>query len=202
MKCPYNKTFRSIKAASSRDSWIRGSRTWVNTWNILRKGKRERDLETHVFQYLVLGITRFVYPFAHFAAASLTIYIVSSGKRLTTCICLALLLSIHVLIVYRATGLSSILTQGKVLRQQYLQAHATQTNKLMMDISHVIKKIRNNVRKSGRQSRQNLRSSLMQANDRRVSSIKEADSLAHCGCARKVSQDGIIQITRIILRGL
>lgn len=45
-----------------------------NTCNILRKGKREKELGTHVLQFLFLGNTGFRFPFAHFVTTNIQAY--------------------------------------------------------------------------------------------------------------------------------
>ena len=46
----------------------------LNTCNILRKGKREKQLGTPVLQFLFLGNTGFCFPFAHFVTTNVQAY--------------------------------------------------------------------------------------------------------------------------------
>lgn len=124
-----------------------------NMCGILRKGKKEKQLGTHILQFMFLGITGFRFPFAHFVTTNIQSY------------------DIHTLfwdavdhlqmygfrVVYTCMdGAQSNRTFMNINLGKYpttmISKNPTDPTKpivFMMDISHVLKKVRNNVLKSG-----------------------------------------------------
>ena len=124
-----------------------------NTCNILRKGKREKQLGTHVLQFLFLGNTGFRFSFAHFVTTNVQAYDIYS----------LFWEAVDYLYLFGFTVLYTC-TDGAQSNRTFININLGKDpstmmsvspcnpNKsviFMMDLSHGIKKIRNNVLKSG-----------------------------------------------------
>ena len=118
-----------------------------NLSNMLRKGKQERTVGTHALQLVFLGVTGFRFPIAHF---------ISDGVQAPELYCL----------FWEAVfGFTTVYTclDGAQSNRSFLKIHTGPNPTsyrcqspctfldmiFMMDYSHVIKKIRNNIIKSG-----------------------------------------------------
>ena len=124
-----------------------------NTCNILRNGKREKELGTHVLQFVFLGITGFRFPFAHFVTTNVQAYDIYS----------LFWKAVDYLYLFGFTAIYAC-TDGAQSNRSFIHINLGKDSSttvcsspcnpnksviFMMDISHVIKKIRNNVLKSG-----------------------------------------------------
>ena len=124
-----------------------------NACNTLRKVKQEKELGTHVLQFVFLGITGFRFPFAHFVTTNIQAYDIYS----------LFWEAVDYLYMFGFTAIYAC-TDGAQSNRSFIYINLGKDplttistspcnpNKsviFMMDISHVIKKIRNNVLKSG-----------------------------------------------------
>ena len=121
----------------------------------LRKGKCDKVLGTHVLQFLFLGLTEFRFPFAHFVTDQI------QAPELYHLFWDAVdNLSVHGFkILYTSMDgaqsnrtLMDICTKTTESSQTtFTSISLSDTNEVifMMDVSHVLKKIRNNILKSG-----------------------------------------------------
>lgn len=123
-----------------------------NLSNMLRKGKQERTVGTHALQLVFLGVTGFRFPIAHF---------ISDGVQAPELYCL-FWEAVDKLQMFGFTTVYTCL-DGAQSNRSFLKIHTGPNPTsyrcqspctfldmiFMMDYSHVIKKIRNNIIKSG-----------------------------------------------------
>ena len=143
-----NKTGEVVEIVGFEDIGSEG-----NACNTLRKGKQEKELGTHVLQFVFLGITGFRFPFAHFVTTNIQAYDIYS----------LFWEAVDYLYMFGFTAIYAC-TDGAQSNRSFIYINLGKDplttistspcnpNKsviFMMDISHVIKKIRNNVLKSG-----------------------------------------------------
>ncbi|XP_053381363.1 uncharacterized protein LOC128549115 [Mercenaria mercenaria] len=124
-----------------------------NMLNTLRMGKKEKHLGTHVLQFIFIGLTGFRFPFGHFVTDNIAAYDIHT---LFWDAVAALSMYGFSVIYTSMDGAQSNRTFqnmniGKDPQTMTAQCPEDPDNSvvLMMDVSHVIKKVRNNVIKSG-----------------------------------------------------
>ena len=135
-----------VELAGLIDSGVEG-----NLSHMLRKGKQEREVATHVLQIVFLGVTGFRFPVAHFLTDGAQI-----GELQST-----FWLAVDKLSMYEFRVVYTCM-DGAQSNRSFMKANVNVdkgftcpsecllTNMVfMIDFSHVIKKIKNNVLKSG-----------------------------------------------------
>ncbi len=124
-----------------------------NTCNTLRMGEKKKVLGTHILQFIFLGLTGFRFPFAHVITTNVAAYDIHTLFWEATA---ALSMYGFTTLYTCMDGAQSNRTFqniniGKNRQSMIAQSPECPCNSVifMMDISHVLKKIRNNVLKSG-----------------------------------------------------
>lgn len=123
-----------------------------NICNVIRTGKKDKTVGTHVLQMVFLGISGFRFPFSHFITDGI------QAPELYTLFWEAVdkLQTFGFNVVY--TCMDGAQSNRSFMKYNIGEASTTFTSPcpcslgsmiFMMDVSHVIKKIRNNVLKSG-----------------------------------------------------
>lgn len=122
---------------------------------VLRSGKKEQQLGTHVLQLLFLGVTGFRFPFAHFITSQIQASeLYSLFWKSVQC-----LFSFGFKVIYTCMDgavcnrsfLHICVGENKNFDYNFISKSPTTLHDdiFIMDISHVLKKIRNNIIKSG-----------------------------------------------------
>ncbi|CAG2206495.1 unnamed protein product [Mytilus edulis] len=138
--------------------WCRSPKG-VSSFDKLKSNKNERILASHALQLVFLGSTGFRFPFAHFPAST------ASGHELYLLVWQSVnrLMNFGFKIMFVSTdGAQTNRDLFKLLMPEFSSAkpvtcsfnniYSNDKISFIMDVSHVIKKIRNNILKSGSES--------------------------------------------------
>ncbi|XP_052250781.1 uncharacterized protein LOC127857994 isoform X1 [Dreissena polymorpha] len=124
-----------------------------NVMNTLRMGRKERQLGTHVLQFIFLGLTGFRFPFGHFITNNVAAYDIHTlfWEAVVSLSMYGFSTSFTFMDGAQSNRTFQSINLGKNPQTMVAQSPEDPKNSviLMMDVSHVIKKVRYNIMKSG-----------------------------------------------------